>query len=242
MKQSLIVVIVFVCKLANGFAQGNKPTIIKDNMLWLGYYSTINLNPKWSVNSDLQLRTRNEIKNYSQVLIRTDVSRRLSEKITATIGLAHFRFFITNTRTRGEWRPWQEFKLQDELGKVKVTHRLRIEERYNEVVENNTNTGKYLFNFRFRYKLDIRFRLNKEKENAKNLVGIIGNEIMVNAGKVIRYNYFDQNRTYAGLNLELNKSISFQIQYMHFWQQLSNGYQLNSTNVLRFNIYHTISL
>lgn len=242
MKLRLIIVIVFACKLANGFAQGNKHTIIKDNMLWLGYYSTINLNPKWSVNSDLQFRTRNEIKNYSQALIRTDVSRKLSDKFTATLGLAHFRFFITNTRTRGEWRPWQEFKLQDELGNFKVTHRIRIEERYNEVVENNINTGRYLFNFRFRYRIDLKFDLSKNKENAKKIVGIIGNEVMINAGKEIIYNYFDQNRTYAGLNFELNNSISFQIQYMHFWQQASNGYQLNSTNVLRFNIFHTINL
>jgi hypothetical protein len=109
--------------------------LLKNNMLWLGYYSTINLNPKWSVNSDLQFRTKNEIKDCSQALLRTDISRKVAEKLTVSIGLAHFRFFITNTRTRGEWRPWQEFKLQDELGKVKVTHRLRIEERFNEVVE-----------------------------------------------------------------------------------------------------------
>ena len=55
-------------------------------------------------------------------------------------------------------------------------------------------------------------------------------------------NYFDQNRTYVGVNYEINKKISLQLQYMHIWQLLSNGITLDNIDVIRFNIYHTISL
>ena len=41
---------------------------------------------------------------------------------------------------------------------------------------------------------------------------------------------------------EINKKISLQLQYMHIWQQASNGLTLNSNEVIRFNIYHTISI
>lgn len=222
--------------------QINTPSIVKDNMLWLGYYNSIILNSKWSINSDIQFRTKEELKHYSQALIRTDVSYKPTERITISLGLAHFRYFITDEKTRGEWRPWQELKLTDKIGNCKLTHRLRVEQRFNETVKNSEATNDYQFNFRFRYRLDLRYPLTKEKETGNNLFVLVGNEVMVNAGNTISYNYFDQDRLYAGFNYEINKKLSLQLQYMHIWQQTSNGLTLNSNEVLRFNIYHTINL
>ena len=78
-------IIIFSLILINdSVAQNVSPVIVKDNMLWLGYYNSIIINSKWSVNSDLQFRTKNEVKDYSQALVRADVSYKLKE-----IGRAH---------------------------------------------------------------------------------------------------------------------------------------------------------
>lgn len=235
-------IIVLFFAITNTFAQTNASTIVRDNQFWLGYYSSIILNPKWSINSDIQFRTKNELKHYSQALIRTDVSYKLKDRITISLGLAHFRYFITDEKTRGEWRPWQEFKLTDKTGNCKLTHRLRVEQRFNEIVKNSELTNDYMFNFRFRYKFDLRYPILKEKEAGNNIYALIGNEIMINAGNTITYNYFDQDRLYVGVNYEINKKLNLQLQYMHVWQQGSNGLTLNSNEVIRFNIYHTINL
>jgi hypothetical protein len=227
---------------ATSLAQNNSPIIVRDNMVWVGYFSMIKFNDKWSLNSDAQFRTRNEIKNYSQALLRAGLSYKLNEKVDVTLGLALFRFFITNDKTRGEWRPWQEVKILDKIGKVKLSHRFRVEQRFNELVKNREATNEYQFNFRFRYRLDLRYPLLKEKEAGNNLYVLIGNEIMINAGINISYNYFDQDRLFVGVNYEINKKIALQLQYMHVWQQASNGLTLNSNEVIRFNIYHTISI
>lgn len=242
MKRISIFFIIAQLSCLISIAQNPSPVIVKDNMLWLGYYNSIILNPKWSINSDIQFRTKNEVKNYSQALIRSDVSYKLKERITISIGIAHFRYFINNEKTRGEWRPWQELKLIDKIGKCKLIHRLRVEQRFNELVKNNEATNDYQFNFRFRYRFDLRFPILKEKETGNNWYTLVGNEIMINAGSAIDYNYFDQDRLYVGLNYEINKKISLQLQYMHVWQQASNRLILNSNEVIRFNIYHTISL
>lgn len=211
-------------------------------MLWMGYYNSTSLNPKWCINSDIQFRTKNEIKNYSQALVRSDISFNTHDRITISIGLAHFRYFINNEKTRGEWRPWQELKLTDKINNCKLIHRFRLEERFNQIVKNNDAIDIYQFNYRFRYRLDLRVPIIKEKEEGNNWYFIIGNEIMVNAGNMIVFNYFDQNRLFAGLNYGVNKKLSLQVQYMHIWQQASNGITLNSIEVIRLNIYHTISL
>jgi len=227
---------------ATCLAQNNSPIIVRDNMVWVGYFSMIKFNDKWSLNSDAQFRTRNEVKNYSQALLRTGLSYKLNEKVDVTLGLAHFRFFITNDKTRGEWRPWQEFKLNDKFGNCKLSHRFRVEQRFNETVKNSEATNDYQFNFRFRYRFDLRYPILKENKSGNNIYALIGNEIMVNAGNNISYNYFDQDRLYVGVNYEINKKIALQLQYMHVWQQASNGLTLNSNEVIRFNIYHTISI
>lgn len=183
-----------------GFSQNSYSEIIHDNMLWLGYYNTINFNDKWSLNSDAQFRTKNGIKNNSQALIRTGLSYKINNKIDITSGLAHFRFFITNERTRGEWRPWQEIKLTSNFGSENLINRVRVEQRYIEGVIDSQPSNKYNFNLRFRYRLDVKIPINKEKEEGKNFYLLVGNEIMVNAGENINSNYFDQDRLFVGLN------------------------------------------
>lgn len=220
----------------------NSPVIIKDNMLWLGYYNTININPKWFVNSDFQFRAKNWYHDHSQALGRTGLSYKFNNKITATLGFAHFRFFINNESTRGEWRPWQELLINDRLNNLKIAHRFRFEQRFSEKVKNNEPLNEYQFNHRFRYRFDLRLPVAKNEEKGKTLYILIGNEIMINAGKNITYNYFDQNRSYIGLNLELNKKLALQLQYMHIWQQLASGNSFLSTEVIRFNLHHTIAL
>ena len=242
MKNKIIYFFLLVLTVLNSSAQSSSPIIVKDNQLWLGYYNSIVLNSKWSINSDVQFRTKNELKHYSQALIRLDGSYKIKDRVTISIGFAHFKYFITDDKTRGEWRPWQEFKLADKIGNSKLTHRLRVEQRFNETIKNNEASNEYTFNFRFRYRFDIRYPLTKEKETGNNVYALLGNEIMINASNVISNNYFDQDRLYTGLNYEINKKLSLQLQYMHIWQQGSNSQILNSNNVIRFNIYHTISI
>ena len=242
MTKSTHISILLSVLFATSLAQNNSPIIVRDNMVWVGYFSMIKINDKWSLNSDAQFRTRNEVKNYSQALLRKGLSYKLNEKVDVTLGLAHFRFFITNDKTRGEWRPWQEIKISDQIGKIKLSHRFRVEQRFNETVKNREATNDYQFNFRFRYRFDLRYPILKENKSGNNIYALIGNEIMVNAGNNISNNYFDQDRLYVGVNYEINKKIALQLQYMHIWQQASNGLTLNSNEVIRFNIYHTISI
>jgi hypothetical protein len=110
------------------------------------------------------------------------------------------------------------------------------------LVRDDVPTQNYQFNWRFRHRIDLRVPLKKEKDNGNNLYALIGNELMINAGENIIYNYFDQNRLYAGLNYEINKNLSLQLQYTYIWQQASKVANYNSINVLRFNIYHNIIL
>jgi len=222
------------------YSQNSLPKNHYSKMLWLGYYNMLSLNDKWSVNSDFQFRTINWYKDPSQALIRAGLVYKTSDKINYTVGVAHFRYFLTDTKTRGEWRPWQEIAHSDNVGKVLVTQRLRAEERFNQKTEGSEAINDYTFNWRFRFKFDVQFPLFKKE--GKTVWLIAGNEIMINAGQNIVYNRFDQNRSYVGINYEHNKNITYQIVGMHIWQQLPNGITMDNISVIRFNIIHKIKV
>ncbi len=73
------------------------------------------------------------------------------------------------------------------------------------------------------------------KEN--NLKLLIGNEVLINPGFINTTHFFDQNRTFAGLQFKLFSSTSLQSQYLKIFQWRSNTSVLEDQNVFRVNIY-----
>lgn len=221
-------------------AQETTPRYRHINSVWLGYFNSTTIGKKWNVNTDIQYRTREWLVKPSQFLVRSGVGYKLNDKLRITIGAAHFRFYLTSVATRGEWRPWQELLINDVAGKTKITHRFRAEQRFNQKVVGNKPIDDYSFNWRFRYRIEAIRPLLKNGD--RGIALILGNEILINAGNNIRYNYFDQDRLYAGFNFDQNKYLTYQIEFMHIWQQQTNGITLDKVSVIRFNIFHRISL
>lgn len=234
------VFIFIVLASLNARCQETIPTIRYTNAVWLGYFNSTSFKKSWSVNTDIQYRTKNGLTNANQALIRTGLAYRLKDNVRIMLGVAHFRFYLSNVVTRGEWRPWQEILLSNDIDKIKITHRIRAEQRFNEVTVNRKPSGVYNFNWRFRYRIELQITLLKREEKAISLLA--GDELLINAGKTIRYNYFDQNRLFAGINIEQNKKLTYQIQFMKIWQQQNDGLTLDDISVIRINVFHKISL
>jgi long-subunit fatty acid transport protein len=67
-------------------------------------------------------------------------------------------------------------------------------------------------------------------------------EIMINAGKNIVYNYFDQNRVYIGVGYAFSDDLSLQIGYSNIFQQKPVGNQFIVGHALRVSLYHSLDL
>lgn len=207
------------------------------NMFWFGYYNNTSFNQKWNVNTDIQHRTKNGFKQQSQTLIRTALVYKINKYVNVSVGGAHFRYYISNNVTRGEWRPWQEFGLNSVYSKVRIGNRLRAEQRFNQIVREKEITDDYRFNWRFRYKVELEVPLVKQNEKTHSFS--FCNEFFINAGKEIS-NPFDQNRSFVSFNYQLSKNVKLLFQYMYIvqYQQSKNNY--DRVSVIRFNVLHII--
>ena len=226
--------------LLNSFVSAQDKKTVDADMVWVGYFNTIKLNPRFAINSDLQGRTRNSL--LSQYVTRAGLVFGVNSKLYLVGGFAAF-FYPQPTNQnllRNEWRPWEEIMIADNIGNLKINHRFRAEQRYNEVIIKNNLTDDYSYTNRFRYKIDLQYPLLRSEKETHSVYIIAANELMINTGKSIKYNYFDQNRTSVGISYKATRAFTFQVILMRIWQQQSNGYTLENDKVLRFNIYHTI--
>lgn len=204
------------------------------NMIWAGYYNTIHFNKNWSIISDAQIRTRDWSQKWSQLLVRSGLSYSFDDRVAVTSGLAFFKnaqYVQKRLLFKNEWRPYQEISYQLKLLKTNIVQRLRTEQRFLQLVNNNLKTEQYEFIFRVRYRFDSQFPLQKN-----NLKLLLGNEILVNPGHVNNSRFFDQNRTYAGINYKILSNTSLQFQYLKIFQYRSSAAVLEDQNVVRLNI------
>lgn len=204
------------------------------NMLWLGHYSTVQLSNRFSLNSDVQVRAKDWAQKWSQQLVRSGISYKVSPKLSVTAGGAWFRhaqYIGESLVYRNEYRPWQEASFGTQWGKLGVMQRMRLEERVMQKMVSGRKTNSYDYITRLRYRLELQLPLKGPK-----LTTSLINEFMVNPGHWGREKFLDQNRTFVGFNLKVSGSTMLQAQYMKLFQWRTSNL-LEKQNVIRFNIH-----
>jgi len=68
----------------------------------------------------------------------------------------------------------------------------------------------------------------------------LAEELMVNFGKNIVYNIFDQSRFSAAFFINLNKYFDLEAGYSYWFQQRANGQSFFNRHILRLALSHTV--
>jgi hypothetical protein len=217
------------------------------NQVWFGYFNQVRLNNKWGTWADVQLRTKEGfVNNFSLAILRFGVSFYVMDNVKLTAGYAWADYFPGDNHkniSQAEHRPWQQVQWDGRYGRKRMVHWFRLEERFrHKILNDSTLSGGYNFNYRLRYNWRYELPLNEKNNVPGSATLIVNDEINVNAGRQIIYNYFDQNRFYLGLKFQLTNNTNVQFGYMNVFQQLPSGNQYKSTNALRISCYQNIDL
>jgi hypothetical protein len=210
------------------------------NVLWAAYNNTIRFNKKWSVISDVQLRTTDWTEKWLLYAVRTGVNYSFNEHISIDAGFTLFKTAQYGTQLllfKNEWRPWEDISYQLELNKINLIQRLRTEQRFLQQVVNNKKSSTYQYIFRLRYRFEWQFPLEENKFKL-----LIGNEVLINPGYVDSTLFFDQNRTFAGINFNMGSNTNLQCQYIKIFQWHSNSSLLEDQNAFRVTFYQQFNL
>jgi hypothetical protein len=218
----------------------------KLEQIWTGYFNQTRFSNRWGAWFDLQLRTKEDfVDGLSQLLIRPALTYYVNDAMKVSAGYAYIRIYPADNHTKvtqPEHRPWQQVQWQTKYGRNRTMQWFRLDERFRRKIQNDSTLGEgYNFNFRLRYNFLWQVPLSSQIKKG-SFSFILNNEVHINFGREITYNYFDQNRFFVGFAYHTNATDNVQFGYMNLFQQLPAGNRYRSINVARVFYFHNLDL
>jgi hypothetical protein len=243
MKKIYLILSLLIALSASLEAQNTKE-ITEREQFWLGYFNQMRFSKRWGMWTDLHFRTNNFMSEVSLLFYRGGLSYYLKDNLRLMAGYSYVHHFPSDGAgvAYPEHRPWQQIWWNQKYNGYTTLQWLRFEQRYNRIVNNGELTQDYRFNHRIRYNFALNIPLtNKELKPGTPFI-VLQDEIFINLGKEIKYNYFDQNRFFVGLGYQIDTHLNFQVGYMNVFQQRASGNQFYDTHTLRFFVFHSLDL
>lgn len=217
------------------------------NQVWTGYFSQIRFNDKWGLWTDLQLRTKeNFADNLSQSLVRFGLTHYLTDNTKLTLGYAWINHFPADNHafvSRPEHRIWQQIQWHTKHPRLRLMQWLRLEEKFRRKVVSATTLGDdYNYNWKLRYNFLLNVPLGNKAFAPKTVSFVANDELHINFGNEIVYNYFDQNRFFIGFSYHVNAADNIQFGYMNLFQQLASGNSYRNIHAARVFYFHNLDL
>lgn len=207
---------------------------------WFMYFGNHKFSEKLGLHAELQWRRSDWFSEHQQLLLRTGLDVYFKNSNSRfTIGYAFIRtypygdFAVPNAFP--EHRTWQQLLASQKLGKINLSHRYRLEQRW----IGNANTGEFengRYENRMRYMAKATINLTSGE---KPVFFAAYDEIFVNFGKDVAYNLFDQNRLYGAVGFTLSKSMKLEVGYLYQLVQL-RSLDLTTTPKNRIEDNHTL--
>ncbi|MFV8375180.1 DUF2490 domain-containing protein [Flavobacterium sp. LB1P71] len=242
MKITKILFFFLACFISRAQTEKN---IDHQSILWTRYNNQLTLNNKWSLNSEFDNRVFLKPVTENLYVIRVQGRYKINDHLETGIGFVHFSVATQEPKLNydfniPEYRGQQDITWKQEVDKITFNQRFQLEERFIHNASKQELLSGTTFTWRFRYRIQGDYNFWK-KEN-QFLKAIVSDEIMINFGKKIIKNTFDQNRIYGAIQYGINKNFAVELGYLNSFQQRANGVDYFNRDIIRFSIFHKIRL
>ena len=237
----LLILLLLIQFLANPVHAQSK-SVNEVSQSWKSLNSTIRFNNRWGMVADFHIRRTNFLADPNFYFLRTGVQYWVNNQLSLTLGIG--KMWVAPSTPNWEHfaeenRIYQQALLSSKLGKIGILQRIRNEQRWIEKIANDQFTGNYRFSNRIRYLLAFNIPIFK---NPKYPSFSLSDELIIQFGKEILYNTFDQNRLFLGIRQPISKTLNFDFGYMQSFQQKASGYQYDKIHTLRCFFYYSPDL
>jgi hypothetical protein len=207
---------------------------------WLMYFGNHKFSSWMGLHAEVQWRRSDVFSENQQLLLRTGLDFYVKPNLRVTVGYGFIEtypygeFAVQNAFP--EHRIWQQLLVPQDLGKVKLSHRYRIEQR----MIGNSSTGQFengRYENRMRYMAKATINITKGKHP---IFAALYDEVFINFGKDVGYNIFDQNRLYGAIGYSISPTLKMELGYLYQAVQLRN---LDGTSLKnRIENNHTLQI
>lgn len=211
---------------------------------WIGFFTQVRWTNKVGLWADVHYRRTDRFLDRSfQFMIRSAFTYYLKDHLRLHAGYLYAHHFPTTYKktARPEHRPWQQIWWNQKYNGYTTIQYLRFEQRFNQKISADDKLlNDYRFNFRLRYNFSLFVPLTRKELLPKTPFLALIDEVFINFGEEIKYNYFDQNRFFVGLGYQYSAHGNVQLGYMNLFQQEASGYEFINNHVIRLFITHNL--
>ena len=215
---------------------------------WWAGFATFKLNSKWGIHTEYQWRREDYVQTWQQALHRVGVNYQWSPKVQLRLGYAWIETFNYGDypingmgKDFTEHRVFQMATLTDKPGRLDVSHRFMLEQRWigRYTAPELTREDEYFFVNRLRYMFRMQCPFKGKTLEDKEFYAAAYDEIFIGFGKNVNENVFDQNRIGLLIGYRLNKKIRMEGGYFNQILQLPREITLpggtNGRNIFQYN-------
>ena len=243
MKFSKIFLCLFLFSI--GVKAQTEKNVDKQSLFWARYYNQLELNTKWSVHTEIDNRIFINPVTQNTFVSRIQLRDKVTDRVELGAGFAYFSVATQDPEVENgfhipEYRFQQDVTVKQALGKVNLTHRYLLEQRFVHNASKVMLEDGTTFYLRFRYRIQGDYTFWKNEK--QYLKGILSDEIMINAGSKIIKNTFDQNRLYVALQVGVSPAIALELGYLNSFQERANGVDYFNRDIIRFSFIHKVKI
>jgi len=213
-----------------------------NNIGWYAYNGTFKLDSKFSIHTEYQWRRNDYIESWQQSLLRLGINYQIDPKVQLRVGYAWAETFPYGEipingmgKDFTEHRIYEMATVTDKIGKIDLSHRFMLEQRWVGRYSNAnlTSEDQYPFMNRARYMIRLQMPLKGNSIVDKTPYVAVYDELMIGFGKNVGENIFDQNRIGILLGYKFNNLIRIEGGYLNQIVQL--GREVEGKNVFQYN-------
>lgn len=224
-----------------GFAAPDEQLVARDTGVWFGLYTTYWLSDKWGYYGEYHLRRSNFLDHMSKLYLRLGANYRPSSGLRLTLGVVNRYTWTdhpedpTEEAYVPEFRFWEQALFIEKYFGLKFYHQLRVEQRWRRSTSMEDPT--YYYYNRFRYKFLAYVPIFGDFLNRNSFFLCLYNEIFMQQGEKIQFNYYEDNRAYVGFGYGITDDIQLHFGYMKSFGQL-DAFTFRDHDIFRLSLYH----
>ena len=184
--------------------------------VWFSWQNSYNFHTKWALKTELHARFDNYLAEPEQLLFRPSIQYKYKDQLHFAGGYTYLHTFpygkFPLSASRPEHNIWQQAKFLQSINKVKLVHRLRLEERFQS---NWDSTNKQYTFKKIHYSTRFRYRFSVQIPMDKHWFIQIFDELWIGTGSSIGVVNFDRNWWSVGTSYKFNASLKVALSYLH---------------------------
>ena len=205
---------------------------------WFVFNADAALNEKWAVLFDASARRSGTFDEPMANFVRGGLAYELTDHVRVAVGANWSRTYpygeLPADYPVTERRIWQQAVLSHDIGRLDVSHRYRLEQRFRGR-RNDPDVDRIDYwerSNRFRYQLKGTLPLSGDAIEPGEAYVSLANELFIAIGRNVQYNVFDQNRATLSLGYSLTRNWRTEVGFLEHVIFKSNGVDVERNHTL----------